>query len=92
MISRITDHVLPEAHAWQTRPLDGRYIVMFMDAIHYHLQQDGMVGKKTDHIAIGIRTNGTKDVLDMNIGDNESAKYWLAVLNDLKSRGMHEMS
>lgn len=91
MISKITDRVLPEARAWQTRPLDSRYIVMFMDAIHYHVQQDGMVVKKAVYIAIGIRTNGTKDVLGMYIGGNESAKYWLGVLNDLKSRGMQDV-
>lgn len=91
MISKITDRVLPEARAWQTRPLDSRYIVMFMDAIHYHVRQDGMVVKKAVYIAIGIRTNGTKDVLGMYIGGNESAKYWLGVLNDLKSRGMQDV-
>lgn len=91
MISKITDRVLPEARAWQTRPLDSRYIVMFMDAIHYHVQQDGMVVKKAVYIAIGIRTNGPKDVLGMYIGGNESAKYWLGALNDLKSRGMQDV-
>lgn len=91
MISKITDRVLPEARAWQTRPLDSRYIVMFMDAIHYHVQQEGIVVKKAVYIAIGIRTNGTKDVLGMYIGGNESAKYWLGVLNDIKSRGMQDV-
>lgn len=91
MISKITDRVLPEAKAWQARPLDTTYIVMFMDAIHYHVQQDGVVVKKAVYIAIGIRTDGTKDVLGMYIGGNESAKYWLGVLNDLKSRGMQDV-
>jgi len=91
MISKITDRVLPEARAWQTRPLDHTYIVMFMDAIHYHVQQDGVVVKKAVYIAIGIRTDGTKDVLGMYIGGNESAKYWLGVLNDLKNRGMQDV-
>lgn len=91
MISKITDRVLPEAKAWQARPLDTTYIVMFMDAIHYHVQQDGSVVKKAVYIAIGIRTDGTKDVLGMYVGGNESAKYWLGVLNDLKSRGMQDV-
>lgn len=91
MISKITDRVLPEARAWQARPLDTTYIVMFMDAIHYHVQQDGVVVRKAVYIAIGIRTDGTKDVLGMYIGGNESAKYWLGVLNDLKSRGMQDV-
>ena len=91
MISKITDRILPEAKAWQSRPLDPTYIVMFMDAIHYHVQQDGMVLKKAVCISIGIRTDGTKDVLGMYIGGNESAKYWVGVLNDLKSRGMQDV-
>lgn len=91
MISKITDRVLPEAREWQARPLEHTYIVMFMDAIHYHVQQDGMVVKKAVYIAIGIRTDGTKDVLGMYIGGNESAKYWLSVLNDLKTRGMQDV-
>lgn len=91
MISKITDRILPEAKAWQSRPLDSTYIVMFMDAIHYHVQQDGAVVKKAVYIAIGIRTNGTKGVLGMYVGGNESAKYWLGVLNDLKSRGMQDV-
>lgn len=91
MISKITDRILPEAKAWQTRPLDSTYIVMFMDAIHYHVKEDNIVVKKAVYIAIGIRTDGTKDVLGMYIGGNESAKYWLGVLNDLKMRGMQDI-
>ena len=63
MISKITDRVLPEAREWQARPLEHTYIVMFMDAIHYHVQQDGMVVKKAVYIAIGMRADGTKEVL-----------------------------
>lgn len=91
MISKITDRILPEARAWQTRSLDSTYIVMFMDAIHYHVKEDNIVVKKAVYIAIGIRTDGTKDVLGMYIGGNESAKYWLGVLNDLKNRGMQDV-
>lgn len=64
---------------------------MFMDAIHYHVQQDDMVVKKAVYISIGIRTDGTKEVLGMYIGGNESAKYWVGVLNDFKSRGMQDV-
>lgn len=87
MISKITDRVLPEAKAWQSRPLDSKYIVMFLDAIHYHVKEDSQVVKKAVHIAIGTRLDGTKEVMGMYIGGNESAKYWLGVLNDLKARG-----
>lgn len=91
MISKITDRVLPEVKQWQTRPLENTYIVMFMDAIHYHVQQDGGVVKKAVYIAIGIRTDGTKEVLGLYVGGNESAKYWLGILNDLKNRGMQDV-
>jgi len=65
MITEITDPILPEAKAWQTRPLDSSYRVMFMDAIHYHVKEDNIVVKKAVSIALGIRTDGTKDVLGM---------------------------
>lgn len=91
MISRITDRVLPEARSWQSRPLESKYVVMFMDAIHYHVKQDAAVIKKAVYIAIGIRLDGVKEVLGMYIGGNESAKCWVGVLNDLKSRGMQDV-
>ena len=68
MISKITDRVLPEAKAWQSRPLEGKYIVMFLDAIHYHVKEDSQVVKKAVYIAIGIRLDGTKEVMGMYIG------------------------
>ena len=91
MISKITDRVLPEAKAWQSRPLEGKYIVMFLDAIHYHVKEESQVVKKAVYIAIGIRLDGTKEVMGMYIGGNESAKYWLGVLNDLKARGVKDI-
>ena len=91
MISKITDRVLPEAKAWQSRPLESKYIVMFLDAIHYHVKEEGQVVKKAVYIAIGIRLDGTKEVMGMYIGGNESAKYWLGVLNDLKARGVQDI-
>lgn len=91
MISRITDRVLPEVKEWQKRPLESKYVVMFLDAIHYHVKEENQVVKKAVYIAIGIRLDGTKDVMGMYIGGNESAKYWLSVLNDLKSRGLEDI-
>ena len=91
MISKITDRVLPEAKAWQSRPLESKYIVMFLDAIHYHVKDEGQVVKKAVYIAIGIRLDGMKEVMGMYIGGNESAKYWLGVLNDLKARGVQDI-
>lgn len=89
MISKITDRVLPEAKAWQTRPLESKYIVMFLDAIHYHVKEDSQVVKKAVYIT--IRLDGAKEVMGMYIGGNESAKYWLGVLNDLKTRGVQDI-
>ena len=91
MISKITDRIMPKAKAWQNRPLDSKYIVMFMDAIHYHVKEDNVIVKKAVYIAIGIKTDGTKEVLGMYVGGNESAKYWLGVLNDLKNRGVSDI-
>ena len=91
MVSKITDRVLPEAKAWQSRPLESKYIVMFLDAIHYHVKEDSLVVKKAVYIAIGIRLDGMKEVMGMYIGGNESAKYWLGILNDLKARGVQDI-
>ena len=91
MISKITDRIMPKAKAWQNRPLDSKYIVMFMDAIHYHVKEDNVIVKKAVYIAIGIKTDGTKEVLGMYVGGSESAKYWLGVLNDLKNRGVSDI-
>ena len=91
LISKITDRVMPAAREWQTRPLDKTYIVMFLDAIHYHVKQDHAVIKKAVYIAVGIKTDGTKEVMGMYIGGNESAKYWVGVLNDLKTRGAQDI-
>lgn len=91
MISRITDRVMPEVKEWQARPLDRKYVVMFLDAIHYHVRQDSGVVKKAVYIAIGIRLDGCKEVMGMYVGGNESAKYWLSVLNDMKGRGVQDI-
>ena len=91
LISKITDRIMPAAKDWQMRPLDKKYVVMFLDAIHYHVKQDHAVVKKAVYIAIGIKTNGRKEVIGMYVGGNESSKYWLGVLNDIKSRGVQDI-
>ena len=90
-VSRITDKVLPEAREWQQRPLESIYAVMFMDAIHYHVRSEGQIVKKAVYIAIGIDLSGRKDVLGMWVGENESAKYWMTVLNSLRNRGVEDV-
>ena len=91
MISHMTDRILPIAKEWQSRPLEKKYAVVFMDAIHFHVRQDNQTVKKAVYIAIGIRLSGSKEVLGMWIGGNESAKYWLGVLNEMKNRGVEDI-
>lgn len=91
MISHMTDRILPIAKEWQNRPLEKKYAIVFMDAIHFHVRQDNQTVKKAVYVAIGIRLNGRKEVLGMWIGGNESAKYWLGVLNEIKNRGVEDI-
>ncbi len=91
MISRMTDRILPIAKEWQNRPLDKKYAIVFMDAVHFHVRQDNQTVKKAVYVAIGIKLNGVKEVLGMWVGGNESAKYWLGVLNEIKNRGVEDI-
>jgi transposase-like protein len=90
-ISTITDKIIPMINEWQTRPLESVYPVVFMDAIHYHVRQDGVIVKKAVYNILGYTMDGTKDVLGMWIGENESSKFWLSVLNELKNRGVQDI-
>ena len=90
-ISRTTDKILPLVKEWQSRPLESVYAVVFMDAIHFHVRSEGQIIKKAVYIAIGINMEGTREVLGMWIGENESAKFWLSVLNGLKNRGLEDI-
>lgn len=90
-ISRVTDKILPLVTEWQERPLEEVYAVVFMDAIHFHVRQDGRIVKKAVYVVIGYDMNGHKDVLGMYVGENESAKFWLTVLNGLKNRGVQDI-
>ena len=91
LVSRITDKILPVVKEWQQRPLESVYAVVFMDAIHYHVRWEGRIVKKAVYIAIGIDMDGKKDVLGMYVGENESAKYWLQILNGIKNRGVEDI-
>ena len=90
-ISRITDKILPVVREWQSRPLEEVYAVVFMDAIHFHVRSEGQIVKKAVYIAIGINMDGLKEVLGMWVGENESAKFWLSVMNGLKNRGLQDI-
>lgn len=90
-ISRIIDKVQPLVKEWQSRPLEEIYAVVFLDAIHFHVRSEGRIIKKAVYIAIGINLEGFRDVLAMWIGETESAKFWLSVMNDLKNRGVEDI-
>lgn len=90
-ISRVTDKILPVVRDWQSRPLESIYAVVFMDAIHFHVRSEGQIVKKAVYIAIGIKMDGIKDVLGMWIGENESAKFWLSVMNGMRNRGVEDI-
>ena len=91
MISKITDKIIPEIKEWQTRQLEEVYPIVFMDAIHYSVRQDGIVIKKAVYILIGINLRGEKEVLGFWIGENESSKFWLNILNEIGNRGVKDI-
>ena len=90
-ISRITDKVLPIVKEWQERPLEEIYAVVYLDAIHFHVRSEGRIVKKAVYIVLGLDLDGKRDVLGMYVGENESAKFWLSVLNGLKNRGVKDI-
>ena len=91
MISNVTNKLIPLIKEWQNRPLQSVYAVVFMDAIHFKVKQEGAIVNKAAYMVIGIDLDGNKDVLGMWIGENESSKFWLSVLNDLKNRGVQDI-
>lgn len=90
-ISRITEDIMENAKEWQARPLDSIYPFLFLDAIHYSVRTDGKVVKRAAYIVLGINLDGIKDVLGIYIGENESSKFWLSVLTNLKNRGVKDV-
>ena len=91
MVSKITNKILPTIEEWQNRPLDKVYPMVFLDAIHYHVRENNIVVKKAVYIALGYNLEGFKEILGMWVGENESSKYWLLVLNQLKERGLEDV-
>jgi putative transposase len=91
MVSKITERIVPEIKEWQNRPLEKVYPFIFMDAIHYKVRDEGQVNKRAAYVVVGIDLEGYKDILGIWIGDNESAKFWLGVLNDLRNRGVEDV-
>jgi putative transposase len=91
MVSKITDKILPEVKEWQSRPLDPVYSFVFLDAIHFKIREDGRILNRAAYVVLGVTLDGTKDILSITIGANESSKFWLGMLNDLKNRGVQDV-
>ena len=90
-ISDVTDKILPQIEDWQNRPLEEVYPVLYIDAIHYSVRDNGIIRKLAAYVILGINQEGHKEVLTIQVGDNESSKYWLSVLNELKNRGVKDI-
>ncbi len=90
-ISRITERVSQDITLWQNRPLESVYCIVWMDGIVFKVRESSRVIDKTIYIAIGLRTDGKKEVLGLWLGKNESAAFWLSVLTDLRSRGVQDI-
>lgn len=91
LISNVTNRIMPVLKEWQSRPLQKAYAVVFLDAIHYKVKQEGHIVNKAVYMVIGVDMDGCKDVLGMYIGEHETSKFWLTVLNELKNRGVEDI-
>jgi putative transposase len=91
LISKVTDAVMDDARAWQTRPLDDVYPVVFLDALVLKIRDGGAVQRRACYLALAIGMDGERDVLGMWFQANEGAKFWMQVLSDLKQRGVQDI-
>lgn len=90
-LSAITDRIMPELEAWKNRQLEAVYSIIWLDALHYSVREDGRTVKKAVYVILGIDIDGKKDILGLHIGQSESAKFWLTVLEDLQNRGVEDI-
>ncbi len=90
-ISKVTDEVMAEVTAWQARPLEAMYPVVFFDALRVKIREDGVVRNKAVYLALGVLADGTRDILGLWIENTEGAKFWMKVFNDLKTRGVNDI-
>ena len=91
LISKVTDAVLDEVRAWQSRPLDPVWPIVYLDAIHLKIRTEGRVQTRAVYLALGINLLGNKELLGMWIGENEGAKFWAGVLSKLSVRGVKDI-
>ena len=90
-LSAITDKLIPELKAWQQRPLDSHYPIVWLDAIHYKVKEDGRYISKAVYTLLGLNMQGKKEILGLHLSENEGANYWLSVLTDLNNRGVKDI-
>lgn len=90
-LSSITDRIIPQIKEWQQRPLDEVYCIVWMDAMHYKVRDNGKVENRAVYNILGITTEGKKELLGMYVSQNEGANFWLSVLTDLQNRGVKDM-
>ena len=90
-VSTITDKVFPLVKEWQSRPLSSCYPVMYLDGMHFKVRDGGKIASKVAYIAMGVNQYGMKEVIGIWISESESAKFWLGVLNDIKTRGVDDI-
>lgn len=91
MVSKITGRIVPEIKEWQSRPLDAIYPFIFLDAIYQKIKEDGHILNRAAYVVLGVDVDGNKDILGIWIGENESSKFWLGILNELKNRGVEDV-
>ena len=91
LVSRVTDKVLPLIEEWQNRRLSEVYPIVYIDAIVFNVRKEKVVQKVSVYVVMGVDTDGMKDVLTIEVGETESSKYWLSVLNSLKNRGVRDV-
>lgn len=90
-INAITDKLIPELNAWQQRPLDSHYPIVWLDAIHYKVKEDGRYISKAVYTLLALNMQGKKEILGLHLSENEGANYWLSVLTDLNNRGVKDI-
>lgn len=91
VLSEITDRIIPQVKAWQNRPLESVYCIVWLDAMHYKVREDGQVQHKALYNILGINPEGRKEVLGAYISESEGANFWLSVLSDLQNRGLDDI-
>jgi len=91
LISRATEGVLEEFRAWQSRPLEAVYPIVYLDALFVSVRDGGQVTKRAFYVALGVRVDGTRDVLGLWVAGSEGSKFWLSILTELKNRGVHDI-